>query len=232
MRVCKIWLVLALATGLGAIAFGQSVADSGVVKPKHVLERQVAIRGLEKITIERAFREAMSSGNVPGGIVLPGDCAKEDEYQLDIASTTLRDVLDSIVSAAPSYRWQYRRGVVNLIEVRDGTALLGLRIKRFKVNNAKTLSGALSDLMNLSEVKRRLEEVNISQVKQEIGLTDLRRSDSGMDGDTQGFSVSCSNVTFREALNAIVSANGKGAWAYLERHCNGRDEIRINFIVQ
>ena len=86
--------------------------------------------------------------------------------------------------------------------------------------------------MNLSEVKQRLAKVNITQVRQEIGLTDLRRSGSGVDDSQPGFSVSCSNVTFQEALNAIVSANGKGVWAYSERHCNGRDEIGINFIAQ
>lgn len=232
MKVSKTCLVLALAIGLGASAFGQSVQDSRVVQHKDVLERQVVINGLEKITIGDAFREALSSANAPGGIVLPGDCAKKVEYQLDITSTSLRDVLDSIVSAAPSYRWQYKHGVVNLIGVRDGSALLGLRIKTFEVKNAKTLSGAYNELMNLSEVKQRLAEVNITQVRQEIGFTDLRRSGSGVDDGQQGFSVSCSNVTFREALNAIVRANGKGVWAYSERHCNGRDEIVINFIAQ
>lgn len=232
MKVSKICLVLALATGLGASAFGQSVRDSRVVQHKDVLERQVAINGLEKITIGDAFREALSSANAPGGIVLPGDCAKEVEYKLDTKSTSLRDVLDSIVSAAPSYRWQYKHGVVNLIGVRDESALLGLRIQKFEVKNAKTLYGAYNELMNLSDVKQRLAEVNITQVRQEIGLEDLRRSGSGVDDGQQGFSVSCSNVTFREALNAIVRANGKGVWAYSERHCNGRDEIVINFIAQ
>ena len=101
----------------------------------------MAITRLGKITIGDAFKEALSSANAPGGIVLPGDCTKEGEYQLDIAGTSLRDVLDSIVSAAPSYRWEYKHGVVNLIAVRDGSALLGLRIKKFEVKNAKTLSG-------------------------------------------------------------------------------------------
>ena len=231
MKVSKTCLVLALAIGLGASAFGQSVQDSRDVQ-QDVLERQVAISRLEKITIGDAFREALSSANAPGGIVLPGDCATEVEYKLDITSTSLRDVLDSIVLAAPSYRWQYKHGVVNLIGVRDVTALLGLRIKNFEVKNAKTLSGAYNELMNLSEVRQRLAEVNITQVRQEIGLTDLRRSGSGVDDSQQGLSVSCSNVRFREALNAIVRANGRGVWAYSERHCNGRDDIGINFIAQ
>jgi hypothetical protein len=67
--------------------------DSRVVQHKDVLERKVAINGLEKITIGDAFKEALSSANAPGGIVLPGDCAKEVEYQLDIANTSLRGVL-------------------------------------------------------------------------------------------------------------------------------------------
>lgn len=233
MKASKTFSFLALAIGLGANAFGKFGQDSRVVQqPKDFLERRVSIRGLEKITIEDVFREALSSANVPGGIVLQGDCAKEVEYELHLPSNSLRQVLDSMVSAAPSYRWQFKDGVVNLVGIRDGTVLLDLNIKKFEVKNAKTLSGAYDHLMNLSEVKQRLAEANITQVRQEVGLTDLGRSGSRVDESEEGFNVSCSNVRFQEALNAIVRAKGSGVWAYSERRCNGRDEISIDFIVQ
>src|SRR5262245_23787971 len=224
---------LALTTMLGAHAIAQSDQDLTGSRRAGFLQRRVALPPQGEITIVDAFRGALGSTSLPGGIILPAADSHEDtKYQLNPSSVSLRDVLNAITSADPSYKWTFERGVVNLVPKEDQAPLLASRVEKFELKKAN-LDLAVSELLQLPEVKQRRAELNIDGPWQNISLlSSLKRPGTGPDENQEGFDVSCEDITLRQALNAIVRAHGRGVWRYYERHCNGKDYVGMDFIVR
>jgi hypothetical protein len=169
---------------------------------------------------------------VPGGIILAAaNCDEDAKYELNPSSASLRDVLDAITSADPSYKWTFERGVVNLVPKEDEPPLLEVRIRKFELKDTN-LHLAFDQLFKLPEVKQRQAELNIGEIGHELGLSSLKRPGTGPDESKEGFDVSCEDITVRQALNEIVRVYGHAVWCYSERHCNGKDFVRIDFIVR
>lgn len=63
-------------------------------------------------------------------------------------------------------------------------------------------------------------------------MSDLKRPGNTSDAGQQHYTLDLTNVTLREALNAIARSNGKGVWEYRERHCNAKYEFQIQFLVR
>jgi hypothetical protein len=99
------------------------------------------------------------------------------------------------------------------------------------VQDARTVVEALYQLMALPEVRDRVAQLHLEELSRHIGLSDLKRPGSPIE-DKPALNLNRRNVTLRVALNAIASAHGYAVWAYTERHCNGRDQFRIDFLVR
>jgi hypothetical protein len=224
-------LCLALTTALGAHAIAQSGQDLSDSRHRALLKRKVMLPPPGKITIHSAFRQALSSTSVPGGIILTTNCDEEGEYEFSPSSASLRDTLDAITAADPAYKWSLESGVVNLVPKVDETPLLSVRITKFELNNTN-LDFAADKLFQLPEVKERQAELNLSEIRHEVGISELKKPSSSTGDDSNGFKVSCEEVTLRQALNAIVRAYGHAVWSYSERHCNGKDDARLAFIAR
>lgn len=63
-------------------------------------------------------------------------------------------------------------------------------------------------------------------------MSDLKRPGSTSEPGERHYTLNLANVTVREALNAIARAHGKGVWEYKERHCNGKADFQIQFLVR
>lgn len=232
MRTVKEGVALLIAVVLYASAFVRLSQASRGPQHEDYLTQKVDISLPNSVTVTYAFLTVLSAKRIPGGIVTISNCDEEPKHLLTQRSTSLRGALDSIASLDSLNRWQLEDGVVNLLPIHPEPPLLNLRILSFHTKNATTLFDALGQLLKLRVVRKRMAELNVSEIKTEPGLADLKRPGSKSDEEDQELRVQCKNATLREALNAIVRAHGYAVWAYSERHCDGRSEVRIDFIAR
>lgn len=195
--------------------------------PDSFLHRQIEVEETADITTTEAFSTSLLAAQTPGGIVRITDCEAETVTQrLTAHSSTLQDLLEGIVLADARYRWEINDGVVNLIP-RDGEApLLGTRISKLEVTDAASIYLPLSKLMSLPEVREMTAKLQLSEG------THFSVMSAALNSNAKRYSVSCENVTLREALNAIVRAHGRAVWAYREKRCDGKVEFFIDFIIE
>jgi hypothetical protein len=127
--------------------------------------------------------------------------------------------------------WRYNAGVVNISPKSGDPSLLNLRLREVKLREAPSLSEAVNQLLAIPAVRNRISELHLSTGPTRTGIGDLQRPQSIGGNDRRRYSLSLTNATVREALDAIARANGKAVWEYRERHCNGMTEFQIQFLV-
>lgn len=206
---------------------GQTTKHTQNASASGVLSRKVMGNEIESLTTTNAISRALADTKVPGGIVRVFDCTEEPVKQRwQPGGASLSDILNAIVMADPQYYWQLDNGVINVLPAAGEPALLRVRVKELQVLNATSVYLAYSTLMSLPDVKKAVMALGLADSFERL------QGPISLGDDKTGFNVVCRDVTLREALNAIVRADGKAVWAYHERHCNGRDGFSIEFLVQ
>jgi hypothetical protein len=168
----------------------------------------------------------MLRSGAPGGEVLTQGCAEPSKSAVrPQEGSTLRGILDDIVTADPDYRWELEDGVVNLTPVKGVPDLLTLRIGAFDTGDATDVRTAETFLFALPEVRQREAELGFDRAILGSGLS------SGVPGapPPPKLNVRLQDVTLLGALNALVRANTHGLWIYREIHCKSTNHFDINF---
>lgn len=184
-----------------------------------------------RVTITDALTTALGSAGVPGGIVIIANCGDDPTYSFRSSGPTLRDALNAIVAVDSQYIWRLDGHVINVTPRRASAPLLSSHIRKLKIRNAHSVDGALNDVLNLLELRKRVRELNLTRGFMRIGLSDLARP-GGPAVIQPSFSLNLKNVSLQEALNAIARADGKAVWQYRERRCNSKAEFQIEFLVR
>lgn len=183
-----------------------------------VLDRKVCNQNIEldSTTIDRLVMTAFSSTEAPGGVSLSFNSGQDILYTFRPASMNLRDVLDSIVVAAPDYEWKEDNRVINLHPIND-YSILDTRIAEFNVEKA-TKGDLLVALHESPEFKRALAENGLSEFPIIVGggLSAPPNLSGAKPPPLKVYSMHLSNVTVREVLNEIVRMNGHSTWFYQE----------------
>jgi len=221
---------------LGAIViFALSVsaqkAQTSESSASESILRRTALMTHDRVNTTSALTMALSSAGIPGGIVTVSGCGEDVTYIFRSSGVTLRDVLNAIVATNPQYAWRINRGAINVTPKRGYPSLLNLRISELNVREARSVDEALSQILVIPEVQKRIHELNLKRGFMRIGMRDLRRPGS-VGASEPHYNFSLRNVTFREALNAIARAHGRAVWEYRERHCDGKVEFQIQFLVR
>jgi hypothetical protein len=212
------------------IALGQQGPSSQKGRPE-ILSRQVTMPNSAPETIQSAFSQILVDAHAAGGIVNSSSCLRAQEHDFGGAKTSLDNALDMIVASEPENKWLIADGVVNLVPAGDLPGLLNVPISYFKIKNARTVLEALDQLMAVPEVGERVAQLHLEELSRHVGLSDLKRPGTVAE-DRPALNLSRRNVTLCGALNAIASAHGSAVWAYTERHCNGRDQFSLDFLVR
>jgi len=189
-----------------------------------VTAKQNAEGNVELITTQDAFVRSLTTARVPGGIVTRSDCNPNAKLQKDSLPSSLLASLNRITQADPQYRWQDERGVINLIPTSGEPDVLKIRFQEFRVKNMSSLELILEQLLTLPEVQSDAIGRQVNQGLRFAGISSPSRG--------RQLSISIKDGTLRDALNAIVRAQGRAVWSYSESRCNGQDRITIDFLVQ
>jgi hypothetical protein len=213
---------LIAAIMLSFVIAGQAPDASKGPPSERTLARPVPWVGPEALTTTEAFSRALHFAGAAGGVVRTIGCEPEPASRaVEFGGLPLREVLDSIVSADPSYRWETDNDAINLIPISGEPELLKLHINRFKAENVISAQVALDQLLALPEASNRMAELRLSRGLQLLVIPSAPNQPT--------FSVHCRNTTLRSTLNAIASAKGHAVWSYTERHCKGINEVGITF---
>jgi hypothetical protein len=154
------------------------------------------------LSVNLAIQTAILGSGIPGSAVITQGCAERSDSAVRFRGSTLREVLDDIVTADPDYGWEVKDGVVNLIPAKGVPDLLTLRIGAFDTGEATDVTTAKTFLFALPEVRKRAAELGFDQAI--FG--------SGLYGAAPGtppppkLNVRLQDVTLLEALNALVRA--------------------------
>ena len=226
--VAKTYLDLFLVITIAfSVAFGQVAKSTQRGSDPDILSRRVMDDESENLTTTNAINRALADTRVPGGIVRMRDCTEElAKQRWRPGGASLNDILNAIVQADPQYTWQLDNGVINILPTAGEPELLKIRVKKFRVVNATSVTLAYSKLMSLPEVRQAIVNLGLSDSFERL------QGPPATADDKKGFSIRCKNVTLREALNAIVRADRKAVWTYSENHGNGKHGFAIEFTVR
>lgn len=229
MKVSKAVMIL---TALAALAATPPVRSQQPLQPQEAREamRRHRERTRGTVTTGEALLEVLHAQGRPGGIVVASQCDEPPRHRRPTGST-LRELLDSIVAADPQYRWRMEGGVVNLIPAGDVSALLKVRVVRFRAERIRTPDEALGKLFKTPEVRKALTDPAVGSRLLRGGIGYYNPHPDASTG-VKTFSVSRDNVTVREALNAIARAHGRAVWVFKQGGCNGNVFFEVYFSTQ
>jgi hypothetical protein len=185
------------------------------------LQQPVSELDMTPRRMRETFYLALQSAHVPGGaVVLHGCEAQEPMATIPITpGTTLREVLDALVRANPTYRWEVNNGVINLLPAAGEPPLLRVPIPQFHAQGLKSVSSALGRIEQLPEVRQGMANLGLGW-----GTTPIMEPFSLKPPPT--FDVTCDGVTLRGVLNEVARrAAGTGYWEYFETRCGSTDEV-------
>jgi len=216
---------LVLLLGAFPVA-GQQVKPGKPEAGAELLTRPVELPA-SPLSVDFAFQLAILRSGAPGGEALNQECAEPSESAVrPQQESTLRELLENIVTADPEYRWEVNEGVVNLLPVKGVPELLTLRIAAFDSGDATDVTTAKTFLFALPEVRKRAAELGFDQAIYGSGLSGIPPAGTP---PPPKLNVRLQDVTLLEALNALVRAHNHGLWMYRETHCESSKHFDIKF---
>ena len=189
-----------------------------------VLSRPVKIED-RALPAFSAFEGALQVSSVPGGVAFVEGCSDQPEPMVHPRGTTLREVLDSIVSGDPRYTWKMREGAVNLEPSNGVPALLRTHLKTYDSQDTDAVS-AVTLVSSLPEVGRAAAKLRLTHNVLGPGLGGMAQ---GPPQPRAPLGVQLHDVTLLYALNAIAQANKHGVWIYRETNCGSVHQFNVGF---
>jgi hypothetical protein len=219
-------IVLSAQAWAGEVSRGPKKAHG-----QSVLAREIELPNLKGACLENAAGLALDAARVPGGIILARPCAQQSRHNYAFrVPASLRDVIKVIASANPSYAWSIKGGVVNIAPRVQSPPILDTRISAFDSGSATALEAAVNMLLQLPEIRDRMKDLGFEEGFNSLqGYRVLRKQHASSETQPRELGVKVEEVSLREALNAIVRANGRGVWVYEEYRTSGKRYFRISF---
>jgi hypothetical protein len=109
--------------------------------------------------------------------------------------------------------------------------LLETRIANLSITNPAIGGAAIQEILSTQEVQDRLATLMMEEAPRQLGFSALSKPGTARPPVT---ALRMSDVTVRQALDAIAAAMKRGIWTYEEwgRYANGRRSFALSFAVQ
>jgi hypothetical protein len=222
MKIVKVLIVV-----IGGLLIIATSSHSSQTEKKsgNVLKRQAKGANLDNVMVGQAVVNALSKVSAPGGVATISDCTGQVSHVFPLGDSSLRGVLDSIVSIDPRYTWEIKDEVINVLPSNGLPPFFAVRISRFEISQVETPNEALSKLLSMPEVRkarlnlgRRAVQGGVYVFCPECPPTEKKK-----------ISVNLKDITVREALNAIARAHGAAVWRFSQSKCSGSESFSLEF---
>jgi hypothetical protein len=218
----RVLLILAAGSAL-------AIQSQNSNKPNSVLDRHSEKTPLKNAPISDVVVDALRQQNVPGGVAVSYYCSGYENHSLRPTDDTLRSRIDAAVAAEPENTWSVDDGVVNMVPRYRELLFLKTIVPNLEIKEAVTTAEALDKLLAVPEVSKQATlELGIHTfgggIYQALDLANPRN---------HKISLSLTNVTVLEALNAIARARGDGIWLLVDQQCptpTGRKFYSLRFM--
>lgn len=184
--------------------------------------RKAGLRNSKPTDVHDAFIEALHVSGTPGGALIVDRCGERKKEVVIPESATLEEALN-IITGDQEYHWIANDRSVNLLPKFFALSPLDVKISRFEMKDV-LVSEAYRRLYELPEVRAALSARNLREP------TGWQFIAGGVNFERKRISLDLKDVTLREALNAIVEADGEKIWLFKVRSCEGHYEFITNLI--
>lgn len=181
---------------------------------------------LESRPILEFFLDIMRGTGLSGGFAGIEDCSGLPRGELKLSQgMTLRQAMDALVAANPSYQWKLRDGVVDLIP-RVGIPFLEPRINKFQVDATEHEAPAvLEEVLRLPVVQARAVELGLKRGLGQGGPGvyeehPVKREPARIHVDLQGLAL-------LDAFNKIAQESRNAVWIYRETDCGADKTYKV-----
>ena len=200
IRLTFALVVAAWLSANGSVCLGQSTENN-------LLKRRVSLRVKDGTMIEALDRLSGEESVPIGWEVTLNDFVRHD-INVDLRNTALKDVLDYLVLAEPSYRWKVENGVIAVIPAVGRDELLekflSLRIKQFEPPKGLSVFAFRDAILDLPEVHSFL---------QSNGLEGSHTAHlSGMAPPPLDFEFRVADTELRALLNKLLRDGHRRMW--------------------
>jgi hypothetical protein len=192
LAVGPLFLLLSLFL-LRAASQGQPAKDTPL------LQRTVSV-GMVDVYASQVLEFLAEKYRIPAGIEIVSSRrtkkVPDKKITIMLHQSPLETVLDTIVQADPSYRWEVNGGVVNLLPKDKDDSLVNIEVKSFQINNLSRLE-AKRAIGDLPEVVSKLKSLGLEPAAISLWPGRDKR-------DRLRLSLSLRNTTLRDILNEIA----------------------------
>jgi len=190
--------------------------------------RNLVDKPVDKISIDaKSMQSALlvlaEEVDVPIGLELEVDTPSvgdSEQIKISLQNSTVGEVLDSIVRAAPNYRWRVVDDVINVFPTAFRHEILDTNIQSFSFRNG-SIYELRKALFRIPEVKRKMKESELKSITLAFSSSDFRKLEKDVVIDVR-------NTTLRTLLNSIVLRNPRNFWV-ISRIGESSQFLVINF---
>jgi len=152
------------------------------------------------------------------------NCGVTEPELVPAESTTLQAELNRIIKVLPEYQWTLDDGVLNFLPKYYMPSPLDITISEFKVENIPVID-AYNQLFDKPEVENGFTRLGLHEPAVQLVFggdppPDIKGHKSAKP-EPKRITLNMQHVTLREALNAIVRADGRKAWLLSVYSCEG-----------
>jgi len=206
------------------LAFGRTPvyqSESGAVDDPQLAKIQIGrdIR-VENQPVLWILQDVLRGTGVPGGFAEIAGCSDLPKGSLNLKQgTTVLEAMDALVAANPSYQWQLKDGVVDLIPW-AGVPLLDLTIARFQMDATDDeIPIVFQNLLRQPEVRVRETQLGLKPALRQGGPGVV--DEQPVPRRPASIHIHLLNLSLRGAFNKIVRTSSNVIWMYREIDCNG-----------
>src|SRR5690349_2602623 len=149
MKLCMILIAIMSASVMtDVVSHTRQAANQS-----DLVARQAKGANLQNVMVEQAVINALLDAGAPGGVAV-SDCNESVTHNFRPRDSSLRGILESIISADPRYTWEVKDNAINVLPANGLPPFLATRISRFDISQAESPNEALTQLLALPEIQR------------------------------------------------------------------------------
>jgi len=211
-------LVLVLAAGPMAVCQVGTAGSDELQLARIRINHDVVVEDQRVLNI---FLDVLRDTGVNGGFVDMTGCSDLAQGTLNLKQgMTVREAMDTLVAANPSYEWRLEDGVVVLMPRAGVPVLLDTKIRKFQMDaKDREIPAVLQELLRLPEVREHANQLSLKPALGQGGPGVYE--ERPVQKEPARVHANWQNLSLLDAFNRIVRMSRKTVWIYRETDCNG-----------